>query len=163
MNNKPRKNHIDTLSALLLFLIFAVCILSVLLAGAGVYKRLTVRDSDAYRQRTCTQYIATKVRQCPSPDAISVTDFGDGDCLIFTEKIDGQEYMSMIYCYGGYLRELFADPLYIPSPEAGEKVIEASGLFISNADGLLHIYLSAGDGKYVQLDISVRGGEEALE
>ena len=50
------------LAALLLFGLFAFCVLAVLLTGAGAYRRLTARDQAAYEWRSCTQYIATRVR-----------------------------------------------------------------------------------------------------
>lgn len=51
------------LLALLLLLVFAVCVLSVLLTGAGTYQTLTRRDQDSYDRRTAAQYLATRVRQ----------------------------------------------------------------------------------------------------
>ena len=50
--------HQDGLAALLLFGIFAVCVLMVLLTGANAYRRLTERDQQAYQRRTCAQYLS---------------------------------------------------------------------------------------------------------
>lgn len=47
------------LLALLLLLVFAVCVLSVLLTGADTYQTLTRRDQDSYDRRTAAQYLAT--------------------------------------------------------------------------------------------------------
>ena len=71
----------DTLGALLLFGVFAVCVLAVLLTGADAYRGLTQRNQEAGNRRSCVQYIATKVRQSDSLGAVSVENFGGVDAL----------------------------------------------------------------------------------
>ena len=48
LKRQGTQHHIDTLAALLLFGIFAACVLTVLLAGAEAYRRVTERDREAY-------------------------------------------------------------------------------------------------------------------
>ena len=66
---------------LLLFGVFAVCVLIVLLTGAKAYRGLTERDRTAYDRRTCVQYIATKVRQGDVEGGVTVEPFGDTAAL----------------------------------------------------------------------------------
>ena len=47
MKRKPIQHQMDGLIALLLFGVFAVCVLAVLLTGADAYRRLTERDRRA--------------------------------------------------------------------------------------------------------------------
>ncbi len=59
MKKRTTQHHIDGLAALLLFGIFAVCVLMVLLTGANAYRRLTERDQigrASCRERVC-QYV----------------------------------------------------------------------------------------------------------
>ena len=51
MKKPVSQHHMDTLAALLLFGIFAACVLTVLLTGADAYGRITDRDSEAYDRR----------------------------------------------------------------------------------------------------------------
>ena len=51
MKRKTIKHHIDGLIALLLFGVFAVCVLAVLLTGAEAYRRLTQRDRARSEER----------------------------------------------------------------------------------------------------------------
>jgi len=67
MREHSKKRSISGLAALLLLGVFAVSILSVLLTGASAYRRLMERDRLMYDNRTCLQYVATKVRQAPNP------------------------------------------------------------------------------------------------
>ena len=78
---REQKHEVTGLIALVLFGVFAVCVLSVLLTGADVYHRLTVRDREAYARRTGIQYVATKVRQAQAGSAVAVSDFGGVDAL----------------------------------------------------------------------------------
>lgn len=161
MRKTGTKHHLDGLLALLLFGVFAASILSVLLTGAGVYSRLTQRDQNAYDRRTSVQYLATKVRQTSSGDQVSVGTFGEGDALLLSEEIDGEPYLTRIYCYDGWLRELFAaaeDPF---APEDGEKVLPAQALTLHMESNLLQVELTDSSGQTISLTLSLRGGEEA--
>ena len=57
------RQHISALAALVLFGLFAGCVLAVLLTGAGAYRRLTGRDRASCESRTRMQYVAARVRQ----------------------------------------------------------------------------------------------------
>lgn len=162
MNHTPlNKYHMDNLLALVVFGVFAACVLSVLLTGSEVYRRLTVRDQAAYDRRTCAQYIATKVRQAPGPDSISLSSFGDGDALAVTESIEGEPYVTRIYCHNGWLRELFALDGEDFAPEDGEKVLEAQALSLTLEDGLLWVGITGADESPVRFTLSIRTGEGA--
>ena len=52
MREQNTKLHMSALLPLVVFALFAVCVLSVLLMGANVYQRLTQRDRDSYQRRT---------------------------------------------------------------------------------------------------------------
>ena len=58
MRRKSIQHHTDALAALLLFGVFAACILAVLLTGADAYRRLTLRDRAVGDRRACVQYLA---------------------------------------------------------------------------------------------------------
>ena len=162
MRKTGTKHHLDGLLTLLLFSVFAASILSVLLTGAGVYSRLTLRDQSAYDRRTCVQYLAAKTRQAGSADQVSVGSFGSGDALLLREEIDGQPYLTRIYCHDGWLRELFAaeeDPF---APEDGEKILPALGLELRDEGELLRLELTDSDGQVIALTLCPRGGEGGL-
>ena len=119
---------IPVLSAFLLLSIFAATVLGVLLVGAGAYSRLTRRDSHAYDTRTALQYVTARVRQAPAPNQVSVTRFDGVDALTVTQRVDGQDYLTRVYCYEGWLMELFcaADGQF--EPRDGEKLLPVESL-----------------------------------
>ena len=155
MKQKTITHHLDGLIALLLFGVFAVCVLAVLLTGADAYRRLTARDNAAYDRRTCIQYIATQVRRTDSLENIKVTSFGDGDALILDAD---EEYVTYIYCCDGWLRELYCWAGEPMSPEDGEKVMELEALSLQYESGTLTIRTTGGSGEETELFLSLRSG-----
>lgn len=158
MRRKQIQHHIDALIALLLFGVFAVCVLAVLLTGADAYRRLTLRDQAAYERRACTQYIATKVRQADLADRLSVADMDGVQALVLGGD---EEYVTYIYCYDGWLRELYLWCEEPPAPQDGRELIQAEGLDLSLEDGLLTVRVTQGSGRADTLLLSLRSGEGA--
>ena len=170
------------LLALLLFGVFAVCVLSVLLTGADAYRRLTDRDQASYDRRTAAQYIATRVRQADAAGGgprvcmagafdgeMPVNGVGmwptGGDTLFLEEAIDGELYYTRIYYYDGYIRELFSSADAALAPEDGEKVLAARGLTFDWGPGgapgsLLTAELTDADGGVERVVLSLRSGRE---
>ena len=160
MRTNARKRNINALAVLLLFGLFAVCILSVLLTGADAYRRLAQRDRLSYDRRTAGQYLSTRVRQADRLGQVSVTDFGGVDALVFAEEIEGEDYETLVYCYDGYLRELFALAEGDFLPEDGEKVLRAESLSLSLDGQLLTAELVSPAGESQKLALLLRSGEE---
>ncbi len=158
-NHINKYRNLGSMLALFLAGVFAVCILSVLLTGANAYSSLSGRDQTAYDRRTCSQYVATKIRQA-GPAGVRIESFGTGDALVLSETLGGTEYLTRIYCYDGWMRELFAAAEGSFAPEDGEKVMEAERLDTELADGLLSVEITAGEGEPVRLYFDLRTGGE---
>ena len=158
MRNFLKNGSLSGLVALLTFVLFAISILFVLLNGAGVYRRLTQRDQYSYDSRTCAQYVATKMRQAPSPTAVSAAPFGTVDCLQISQDIEGLEFVTRIYCYENWLMEIFtlADGDFLP--EDGEKILPLSSLSVSQDGSVFSFILTDTEGNTQHLTISARGG-----
>ena len=159
MKKRPIQHQLNGLMALLLFGVFAACVLAVLLTGANAYRRLTQRDQEAYLRRTCVQYLATRVRQADSRDRVSVESFGGADALVLTET-DGS-YTTRIYRYDGWLMELYAAADADMEPQDGEKVLELSSLRLTLEDGALTADTVDTAGASGTLRMTLRSGEGA--
>ncbi len=159
MKTQSAKLHITGLLALLLFAVFAVSILSVLTTGAGVYRRLAERDDTAYTQRTAERYVAAKIRQAGSGDAISVEDFRGVTALTVREEIGGIVFLTRIYCYDGHLRELFSMEGGDLTPADGESILPLAALEGECTDDRLILHLTHEDGTQRELILALRGGE----
>jgi len=162
MKNRQNNRKADSLLALLLFGVFAVCILGVLLTGADAYRRLAERDRESYDARTAAQYLTTKVRQADRAGGVKVRTFEGCPALVLPEKIDGTAYETRIYHHDGYIRELFAEAEGDFLPEDGEKVLPAGGLLIYEEEPGLQIrILDAAGEQWQELRLHLRSGEGA--
>ena len=160
MKEKNVKHYIDGPLTILVFGIFAACIVLTLFAGAGVYKRINQRDAQNYFDRTCLQYIATKLRSAADPQAIRVVDFGDGTALEMSENINGREFVTKIYSHEGMLMELYTLQGVKAGPEAGEKLMDIAGVDFSLDNTLLQVTIRSADGESRTQFLSIRGGEK---
>ena len=150
MRRERENNHlIESLAALLLFGVFAACVLSVLLTGAKVYKGLAQRDQYRYQRRTGSQYLATRVRQAEGP--VTITDLQGTPALAFDQEEGGEVYTTWVYCYDGWLMELYAQPGSGMGPEDGAQVLPAEDLELSREDGLLRAALCYDGGERADL------------
>ena len=158
MRERSNRQSITTLAALLLLGVFGVSILSVLLTGAGTYRRLVQRHQLSYDRRTCAQYVAARVRQAPSPDAVVLSRFGSSDALVIREDVDGTVYLTRVYCHDGWLMELFAAADGDFAPEDGQKLLPADSLTLTQTGTLLQADIAHG-GETTQVAVQLRGKE----
>ena len=161
-NREQNKTKLGSLMALTLFGLFAVCILTVLLTGADVYRNVTERDQMTYEKRTVAQFLTTKARQADVEGWLEAGTFEGLDALTISETIDGISYCTRIYCYDGYIRELFAEADCGMTAEAGEKVLPAEGLQVWQEHSVIHVEVTATDGTVQQLFLYPRSGKEVI-
>ena len=161
MKDRNHRRSVSAPAALLLLAVFGTAILSVLLTGAGTYRRLTERDRQLYEIRTCARYLTTRVQRAPSPSAVSVGGFGASDALEVRETVSGEEYLTRVYCYGGWLMELYtAAAAEGFAPEDGEKLLPAESLTLQLREELLQAEILCG-GERVCVSLSLCDGEGA--
>lgn len=133
---KEKAYKITDLLSLTVLTVFALCALLVLLLGGRVYQNLAEAGEEIYRSRTVCQYLSTRVQQAGE---VSVSDFGGGDALVIREEMGSRVYLTRIYCYDGWLRELYCAENAQLQPADGEKVLEAESLNLSLEDGMLEL------------------------
>ena len=162
MKKLLKSSNTDSVLALLLFAVFAVCILSVLLTGADSFRRLSSRDRESFDRRTAAQYIATRVRQADGSGRIALCDFEGVTALTCTEFYDGEPYLTRVYFYDGYIRELFCSADAALRPEDGEKILRAAGLSFSEERGVITAAVTDAAGEIFHVCVSPRSGGEGI-
>lgn len=153
---KRSEKSISSVAALLMLAVFSIGILGVLLGGARIYKGLTEQGQSDYDSRTCLQYLSTKLSQCTSPVSVTVRQFGSGDALFLAEAIGDREFVTRIYCYNGWLMELFSVDSDSFAPEDGEKILPLESLTVTQNGSLLTVQASANEDIWT-LRHSIRG------
>lgn len=159
--NWNNKNYISGITAFLVFALFAVSILVTLFLGVTSYQKLNERNQISFQERTCVQYFSTKVRQAQDGDRIQVTSFGEGDALVIGETIGGLELNTYLYCYEGWLREVYTAQLDGFDPEVGGEILPMENMDIRVEDGLLILNLDDGKGDLQEVYLALRSGEVA--
>jgi len=162
MKNEQKQLKMGSLLALMVFGVFAACLLFLLLTGADVYQKMRQRDTATYESRTAVQYMTTRVRQADRAESITAEMFDGLDALVLQEEIEGETYETKLYCYDGWLTELYAAADSDLSPADGEKILELKGLELSLQDGLLQAKLTLPDGREEELSLQLRSGREAV-
>lgn len=162
MKNERKQLKMGSLMALILFGVFAACLLFLLLTGADVYQKMRDRDMATYDSRTVVQYITTRVRQADRADCLTVEVFDGLDALILLEEVDGELYETKLYCYDGWLMELYAAADSDLSPMDGERILELSELEFALADGFLQAKLTLPDGRAEAISLQLRSGREGI-
>lgn len=135
-----RKTHskITAFFALFTLLVFALCILLVLLTGATVYRDLVDHAAESHTHRTALGYLTSRVRQA---DSVTVSDFQGCDALLLEETVSNETYITRIYCWDGWLRELYSSADSELAPEDGEPLLETEVLACAQEDNFLALTL----------------------
>ena len=181
MNKSLTKRSLTSLAPLLLFAVFAVCILMVLLSGADIYHKIVKRDQNSITQRTVAQYLTTRLHQADAKDTVFVSSFEAPDYLIASdnpaadnrlqyqdvlagntlylrETLNGRVYITRIYAYDGMLRELFASNDLSFELSAGTAILPLTDLHFTLQDSLLTLDITYEDGTSESLLITLRSG-----
>ena len=133
MKKNAITHNLDGLAALLLFAVFAASVMAVLLTGAKAYRGVTRRDQEAYNARTAVQYVAQRVRQADSLYGITLEDFEGVECLVLGQ---GEPYITRLYCYEGWLMELYCLAEEPMEPQDGQRIMEAEALALLSGSSL---------------------------
>ena len=146
----------ESLLALLLLGIFAICILLVLLLGTEIYRGLTERSGTDYEERTAIQYLATRLRQGDAGGAVRLEKFGGADALVLSQELEGVTYETRVYCSGGYLRELFSRSGTPCGPEDGDAVLPMEAMTITLKDSLLQAEIVLSQNRIRRVTLALR-------
>ena len=166
MKRKFTTINIGAVAPMVLFAVFAVCILFVLLTGADVYKDFTDKDAHGNMERTAEQYLAARVRQSRGSVGYFVGDFDEpvpsrsGETYYIREVYGDGEYYTRVYCHNGYLYELFCSSGMEVTPADGERITELSQIFFKMESNILEVSVVYPDGTEKTLYFNTVGAEE---
>ena len=143
MKKKFENRHmVDVLFVITLFCMFAVCAILLIAVGAKVYQNTIDNMDTHFTSSTSMSYITEKIRQNDEASALSVCTFGNEKALLITQEINNEQYLTYIYSYGGYLKELFTKKGIDLDPSAGQNILAIQDFYIREiADSLFEITL----------------------
>ena len=139
---KENRLDITRVLALVTLTVFALCLLLVLLGGAGVYRNLVEGAEENYNRLTALHYLTTRVRQAEN---LEIGEFHGSDALVLQERVDGETYLTWIYCWDGWLMELYALPGGSFLPADGQQVLQVQHMACTLEEDLLKLELDQGE------------------
>lgn len=140
--------------------LFAVLAMGLALLSSGVYRAAAAQSDQNYTRRTALSYLINQVRRADEAGGVTVGTFGDSDALALTERIEGADYVTILYCYDGALRELYQEAGTGLLPQDGIPMLELQSLEVQAASGLLTLTVTAPDGETSTVSLSPRCGLE---
>ena len=135
IRNTGSARVLNTVASMLLFLLFAVCMLMIIGSAAGIYSRIQKSHEATYGTSAAIRYITNKVR---AADSCMLLENGSG--MIFVSG----NVASVVYKDGDGVFEKTAAADSDLSPEDGSLIFEVSTFSISEEDGLYRISVSCG-------------------
>lgn len=161
----PTSHRIETAFILALFTMFAATAFLVVLIGAKQYQSTADSMNKNYEIRTAASYLEEKARSNDNSGSIYVTELMGLPALAFQNVEDDITYITYIYYYDNYLRELFVSDSSVYSLESGQEIIEINGFDVEiiKPDLICATYIGTDNLSYpVYLHVHASGGKEAL-
>ncbi len=126
---------IETITVMLLLVLFAFVVFIVIDAGSNAFKDITTDKQSTMSARVSYSYISMKVKQNDTAGAVSVgqTKFGD------TLRIDNGDYSTFIFYSEGALYECVTKTDGSPSVGAANKISSLDGFNVSMKNHSLFI------------------------
>ena len=153
--------HGGALSGAFVFLllgVFAIVSTLMVLLSAQFYRATLAQTGMHNQQRVLCSYLMNVARGNDAAGAARVLNIDGLDVLAFGCDVGETRSETRIYCYDGYLRELFAAVDREFEPGYGEKICEARSFSPSLvAGGLLEMRAEDGAGEEYVLHVALRG------
>ncbi len=132
---KGTSRVLGTAASLLLFLVFAICMIVIIGSGAGIYGRINEGYEMTYGSSAAIKYVSNKIR---ASDSCQLMDGGEGIVL------ENGSILTVIYNGSGgiYEKSTIADTKI--TADGGELVVETDSFSVSENDGLYEISVTCG-------------------
>lgn len=151
----------QSLTVFLLCALFFFVAMALALLGSGVYRSVNAASQHNYTLRTALSYLTNQVRGGDAAGGIQPIQFGAGDALQLVETDEeGFAYLTRLYLYDGWLRELYTPDDVELAPEDGTPLLELAALEITFADGLYTFTITDDTGETASISVAPRCARE---
>lgn len=160
-----KKNRITDIFPMLLFLIFTLSALGIVTFSVQIYRNIVERAEGRFDTETAAAYISEKFRNHDEQGRISLSNFMGNEALAIDETVKEVPYITYIYVYDGYLRELFIEKERIPECSAadGNEILPMESMKPEKiSDRLLKLEFTDTDGKKEETYLSLKSKERTV-
>ena len=161
LRRENEQHTIDTVFTLSLLCVFAATALLSVILGARIYRQVVTDTQNHYTNRTALNYISEKIRQQDGQGSISVEIQENVPVLTMRDTSSESSYVTRLYLYDGYLKELYSREEDVLSLSSGQNIVELSSLFMEEVTpGLFHFQVTDETGNTEELYLTVSSLEE---
>lgn len=155
MKEQQEHHIIDILFVIALFCIFALSAVFLISIGANIYGKTISHMESNFNSRTSFAYVTEKIRQADKNGAIHAGDLDGCPALEITKTTGGISYITYLYEYDGYLKELMVREDTPLSPAAGQDILAVSEFSLAKInDKLFTFTITTTDGSSCSLYVS---------
>ncbi len=152
-----RKHVIDFLFPLALFFVLTATSVALVVLASGTYSRQVQDSEDSFASRTALSYVTEKIHQADEYGAVYAGTFDRQDAIVIRQTYSEQTYVTYLYEYDGYLRELFIQDGVDAKASDGRKILASDSFsFEETQDGLFHLYCTNKDGSISDTYVSIK-------
>lgn len=162
--NRQQENHIiDILFVIALFCIFALSAIFLITIGANIYGKTVSHMEENFNCRTSFAYVTEKIRQADQNGAVSAGEFGGQPAILIAETTSDTPYITYLYEYDGFLKELMVREDTPLSPDAGQNIISVKEFSLQKINNCLFAFtITTGENDSYKLYVSEKSQEVAL-
>ena len=152
-----RKHVIDFLFPLALFFVLTATSVALVVLASGTYSRQVQDSEDSFVSRTALSYVTEKIHQADEYGAVYAGTFVGQDAIVICQTYSEQTYMTYLYEYDGYLRELFIQDGVDAKASDGRRILASDSFsFEESQEGLFHLYCTNKDGRISDTYVSIK-------
>ena len=151
------KNRSSSVFMLVLFAFIVALSLILVVFGSSIYRHIEQTRTADNVTRAGTAYLASRIAAGDNANALSRRQGPQGDMLVLTETVNGQNYETRLYLYNGQMLEEYKPADAMIDPASATAVVDTDTFTFSYADGLLRMETSSGV-QYAALRSPQEGG-----
>ncbi len=160
--------RINDIFPILLFLVFTLSALGIVLASVRIYQQILKKSDSSYDTETAISYMTEKFRSHDENGSIQTGSFKGLDAVVMRSRVAEDTYVTCIYAFDGYLRELYVKESLLGecTEESGVKILEMGDFKAETvSEGLIHLRFTdiSGDATDSYLSVQSREAPENTE
>lgn len=151
------KHIIDLLFPPALFFVLAASSIALVVLSSGFYSRQVEQSESGNASRTALSYVTEKLHQNDESDRVETGVFDGEKSLVIHQDYDGVEYITYLYLYDGFLRELFIKDGVSASASDGREILAVDSFdFEEVSPGLFYFSCTNEDGSVSDTYVSLK-------
>lgn len=154
-----RRNVQHSMQGVFVFVLlglFAVMSTLMVLLGAQMYRNTVDHSAANNEDRVLSAYVRSMIRAEDTSGAMEIGEYGGVKALAMREDLDGETYVTWLYCYDGHMYEWFTSDDGDFRPESGTAICPAQGFEPRLDNGLLTVDLVNAKGQPETVCVALR-------